>query len=221
MTRDTPAPAEPDIHRISRALGRLRVLTGRRVISRVAIANVAPGAELSFIDVLTLVPGCDPGATASPDSAAAPVAAPFDGATPPAAGGGGAAVSAEGAGIAPGGAGLSAPAGPEAATDCPGTTVGAVARAMRIDPSRASRLISEMVARGLLARVASPSDARSSLVVRTELGERLHAEMRSVKHRLIGEALDGWPPEMVASFAEQFECFIDLWGARIDAIGDG
>ncbi|WP_118134497.1 MarR family winged helix-turn-helix transcriptional regulator [Oceanicella sp. SM1341] len=163
------AVPEEDLVRISSVIGRLRVLIGRRVISRVAIENVAPGAELSYIDVLSVVP----------------------------------------------------PHGPGAADALEGTTVGAVAKAMRIDPSRASRLVSDMVERGLLTRVASPSDARSSLVVRTGLGERLHAELHAVKLRLLHEVLEDWPAEDVARFAELFERFIGLWENRMDRAGGG
>lgn len=167
----TPSGCEHDdgIERISDVLGRLRVLIGRRVISRMAIANVAPGVELSAIDVLALIPGGAPEAGQPPQQ----------------------------------------PQHPQ------GITVGAVAQAMRIDPSRASRLVSQMVERGLLSRVASPGDARSCLIVRTDLGQRLHQEMLQVKRRLIDGALEDWAPEEIATFAAQFDRFISQWERQI------
>lgn len=152
--------------RISKVMNRLRVLIGRRMVGRVAIANVVPGAELSFIDVLTHVP--------------------------------------------------LRPTGPDTGAQAQGITVGAVATAIRIDPSRASRLVSQMVDRGLLARVASPEDARSSLLVRTDLGERLHQEMRKIKMQLIHGSLDGWTDAEIETFAILFDRFIGNWEQQID-----
>lgn len=149
----------PDLDRIAEVLTRLRVMIGRRVISRVAISNVAPEADLSFIDVLSQIPEL----------------------------------------------GLASSA-----------TVGTVAQAMRIDPSRASRLVSNMVAQGLLTRVGAPEDARSSYLNRTELGQRLHQEMRTVKTRLIEAGLEGWTLDEIHTFASQFERFILRWEEKID-----
>jgi DNA-binding MarR family transcriptional regulator len=160
----TSQSTDSEIRRISQVLGRLRVLIGRRLIGRAAIANIAPGTDLSYMDVLSVIP---------PTS--------------------------------------------DDPRETPGTSVGAVAQAMRIDPSRASRLVSQMVDQGFLARVASPSDGRSSLVVRTDLGQRLHLEIREVKRRVITEALEGWTPEEIASFAALFDRFINSWEERLAA----
>lgn len=160
----TPPNSDAEIARISGVMRRLRVLIGRRVISRVAIANVAPSAEISFIDVLTQIPDIG-----------------------------------EGHGDRPAGA-----------------MVGTIAQAMRIDPSRASRLVSQMVEAGLLGRVASPDDGRISLVVRTELGQRLHQEMRDVKRRMIRAAVSDWTPDEIETFATQFERFIGQWEHQIE-----
>lgn len=160
--------------RISKVMNRLRVLIGRRMISRVAIANVVPGAELSFIDVLTHVP------------------------------------------LRPSDTDTGSDTGPNPGAQTQGITVGAVATAIRIDPSRASRLVSQMVDRGLLARVASPEDARSSLLVRTDLGERLHQEMRKIKMQLIHGSLDGWTDAEIETFAILFDRFIGNWEQQID-----
>lgn len=162
MTRPSSAPDEGH-DKISDVLGRLRVLIGRRVISRIAIANVAPGIELSAIDVLGLVTS--------------------DAQNP---------------------------------SQGQGATVGTVAQGMRIDPSRASRLVSQMVENNLLARVASPGDARSCLLVRTELGQRLHQEMLQVKRQLIDGVLEDWSPNEIETFAGQFERFISQLERQID-----
>jgi DNA-binding MarR family transcriptional regulator len=87
-------------------------------------------------------------------------------------------------------------------------TVGAVAEAMRIDPSRASRIVGDMVARGLLKRQASQSDARRILLVMTEPGQKLMAEIQAVKRRVIDGILADWSPEDIAQFDRLFDRFV-------------
>ncbi|MCJ8517428.1 DNA-binding MarR family transcriptional regulator [Pseudorhizobium tarimense] len=86
-------------------------------------------------------------------------------------------------------------------------TVGAIAETMRIDPSRGSRMVTELVSRGILERGVSQADARRSIVNRTHLGDRLLQELREVKHALVAEVLAGWTDEQIATFAELFERF--------------
>ena len=86
-------------------------------------------------------------------------------------------------------------------------TVGAIAETMRIDPSRGSRMVAELVSRGILERGVSQADARRSIVKRTKLGEQLLTELREVKHALVAEVLTGWTEEEIATFAELFERF--------------
>jgi DNA-binding MarR family transcriptional regulator len=87
-------------------------------------------------------------------------------------------------------------------------TVGAIAEAMRMDPSRGSRIVTELVSRGVLRRDASQEDGRRSLLVMTELGCRLQAERRAVKASVLEEVLEGWPEEDLATFSHLFEKFI-------------
>jgi len=138
-----------DLARISDALGRMRMLIGRRIIARTAIANTVPGLEISHLDVLEAMRR----------------------------------------------------AGGE-------VTVGAIADAMRIDPSRGSRLVSELVGRGVLRRDASQEDGRRSIIARTELGDRLLAEMRSVKHSLLQQVLEDWEERDLHAFSQLFDRFV-------------
>jgi DNA-binding MarR family transcriptional regulator len=143
-----PASTE-DFLRISDTLARLRMLIGRRVIARTAIANTVPGLEISHLDALDVMRRIDGE-----------------------------------------------------------VTVGAIAEAMRIDPSRGSRLVADLVARGVLRRDASQEDGRRSLLVRTELGDRLLAEIRSVKRSLLVNVLEDWDEQELALFSQQFERFV-------------
>ena len=87
-------------------------------------------------------------------------------------------------------------------------TVGTIAEMMRIDPSRASRIVGEMVTRGALRREASQADARRIIVVMTELGQQLMARIQAVKRDVIASVLTEWPEEDVASFARLFDRFV-------------
>jgi DNA-binding MarR family transcriptional regulator len=87
-------------------------------------------------------------------------------------------------------------------------TVGTIAEMMRIDPSRASRIVGEMVTRGALRREASQADARRIIVVMTETGQQLMAEIQAVKRNVIESVLADWPEDDVASFAHLFDRFV-------------
>jgi DNA-binding MarR family transcriptional regulator len=143
--------APENILRIGQVMTRMRLMTGRRMIGRLAIQNVAPGLELSHLDVLDAVSRA------------------------------------------------------EAAGE---VTVGAVAEILRIDPSRASRIVAEMVTRGVLRRKASQADARRIVVVLTALGQRLLSEIQAQKRALIGDIVTDWSEDEVEIFSRLFDQFI-------------
>jgi len=136
---------------ISQSMGRWRLLVGRRVLARLAIENVAPGLEITHLDVLDAV-------------------------------------------------WRAAPEGE--------VTVGTIAEMMRIDPSRASRIVADMVARGALRREASQADARRIIVVMTDLGNTLMREVKAVKRGVIESILADWPEDDVTAFAGLFDRFV-------------
>ena len=130
---------------------RMRLMTGRRMIGRLAIQNVAPGLELSHLDVLDAVRRVE--------------------------------IAGE-------------------------VTVGAIADIMRIDPSRASRIVAEMVSRGVLRRKASQADARRIVVVLTALGQRLVSEIQAQKLSVVEGIVADWPAEDVEAFSRLFDQFV-------------
>ncbi|MGR4846561.1 MarR family winged helix-turn-helix transcriptional regulator [Rhizobium sp. LARHSG275] len=147
-------PAEPDrenVPRIGRSMARMRLMTGRRLIGRLAIQSAAPGLELSHLDVLDAVRKAQPAGE---------------------------------------------------------VTVGMIAEMLRIDPSRASRVVADMVGRNVLRREASQADARRIVVVMTEVGQDLLAEIVAQKLAIISEIVSDWPQEDVERFAALFERFI-------------
>ncbi|SON57486.1 homoprotocatechuate degradation operon regulator, HpaR [Hartmannibacter diazotrophicus] len=150
---DKPAAGAetPDIATISESMVRMRMLTGRRIITRLAMDQLGIPLELTHADVIKTVKW-----------------------------------------IAKDGE----------------VTVGAIAEMMRIDPSRSSRLVSELVERGMLRRAASQSDARRTVVELTEkAGDYFEAAERA-KYDVIRAITADWSPEDIALFARLFERFI-------------
>ncbi|ULR44242.1 MarR family winged helix-turn-helix transcriptional regulator [Rhizobium sp. K102] len=148
------SPAEPDddkVPLIGRSMARMRLMTGRRLIGRLAIQSAAPGLELSHLDVLDAVRRAQPAGE---------------------------------------------------------VTVGLIAEMLRIDPSRASRVVADMVGRNVLRREASQADARRIVVVMTAAGEALLAEIRAQKFAIISQIVSEWPEEDVERFATLFDRFI-------------
>ena len=148
--------ASEEVLHISHTMTRMRLMIGRRVIGRMAIAKLAPELELSHIDVLDIIR------------------------------------RAEG-----------------------DVTVGAIAEGMRIDPSRGSRVVAEMVSRGLLKRDVSQQDGRRSIIEITPLGQSILEEMRSAKISIIADVVQDWPQEDIADFARLFDRFICRFEKRL------
>lgn len=156
VTLKTGEPVSMDaqeayIQHIGQVMTRMRLMTGRRMISRLAIQNVAPDLELSHLDVLDAIRRAEAGGE---------------------------------------------------------VTVGAVAEILRIDPSRASRIVAEMVTRGVLRRKASQADARRIVVVMSALGQRLLAEVQAQKRALIGDIVADWSEDDMQTFSRLFDQFI-------------
>ncbi len=149
VTENHSPEAAADIAHISEVMGRMRLLIGRRVISRTLVDNLAPSLEISHLDALRAMNRIDGE-----------------------------------------------------------VTVGAIAEVMRLDPSRGSRLVAELVAQGLLRRDVSQTDGRRSIVLRTELGDQLMAEVDATKRRLLASMLDGWSEDELSIFAVLFDKFV-------------
>jgi DNA-binding MarR family transcriptional regulator len=88
-------------------------------------------------------------------------------------------------------------------------TVGALADQMRLDHSRVSRIVADLVKRGVLRRDASQEDARRTLVALTDDGVAWLDRMNEVKHEVIGQILADWSHEDLEHFAELYERFVE------------
>jgi DNA-binding MarR family transcriptional regulator len=64
------------------------------------------------------------------------------------------------------------------------------------------------VATGALKRDASQADGRRSLLVSTEFGDSLQAEIRSVKRMLLARAFENWQARELQDFAVLFDKFV-------------
>ena len=151
------AGAETDILRIAQAWGRMRLMMGRRIIGRMAAKRIAPGLELSHMDVIDAVKR----------------------------------IGREGGEV----------------------TVGAIAEVMRIDPSRSSRLVSELIQRGMLERAASQADGRRTVVQPTDLARAYFREAEAFKHSVIEEIVGPWSPDDLAHFSKFFAEFVEQFEA--------
>lgn len=92
-------------------------------------------------------------------------------------------------------------------------TVGAVAQRLGLDPSRASRLVADAIARGHARRAVSQDDARRTIVELTALGRAVVLAVRSYKVMLLGEYLSDWKEEEIAIFTPLLERF-SQWSDR-------
>ncbi len=104
---------------------------------------------------------------------------------------------------------VAAPAGGDAGE----VMVQTVAERLAIDPSRASRLVAEVVEAGYARRVASQGDARRTLLELTVSGEAVVNGVRMFKYLHLGDFLDGWTPAELATFVPLLERFSD-WSDR-------
>lgn len=94
-------------------------------------------------------------------------------------------------------------------------TIGAIAEQLRVDPSRSSRIVADLVRQGLLRREASQEDARRTIVVITPLGQELLDKLDEVKRETIREIVSGWPRDDVERFADLYDRFINGFDRRL------
>jgi DNA-binding MarR family transcriptional regulator len=84
-------------------------------------------------------------------------------------------------------------------------TVGTVAARLGIDPSRASRLVSELVDKGYIRRVASQADSRRIVLEATEKGWAFGEEFRRRKGDTLIRALRSWTEDELVTFSRLLE----------------
>lgn len=111
---------------------------------------------------------------------------------------------------------LFAIAGPMDPAEAPGETmVATVAERVNIDPSRASRLVSDMVDQGYARRAVSQADARRTIIELTERGLAVVEAVRAYKFLVMGDFLGEWSAEDLAMFVPLLKRF-GTWMDSID-----
>ena len=88
-------------------------------------------------------------------------------------------------------------------------TVGLVAERMGVDPSRASRVVSELVARGYVRREASQEDARKTVLVLVEPAHELLRAFSAAKWRVMADVFDGWTSEEITTYVRLFSRYME------------
>lgn len=94
------------------------------------------------------------------------------------------------------------------------TMVSTVAERLNIDPSRASRLVSEMVDQGFARRAISQADARRSIIELTERGWAVVKAVRAYKFLIMGDFLGQWDKAELEAFVPMIKRF----GSWMDGI---
>ncbi len=80
------------------------------------------------------------------------------------------------------------------------TMVASVAERLGIDPSRASRLVAEMVEFGHARRAVSQADARRAIIELTASGQAIVTAVRTYKFLIMGDFLGDWSAEELDHF---------------------
>jgi len=111
------------------------------------------------------------------------------------------------------------------------TMVATVAERLGIDPSRASRLVAEMVAAGHVRRAVSQADGRRAVVQLTPGGQRVVEAVRAFKFLLLGDFLNDWSDRDLAAlgrlmarfsaWTEEAPARREKYAAEIDALRAG
>jgi DNA-binding MarR family transcriptional regulator len=90
-------------------------------------------------------------------------------------------------------------------------SVSALGEAIGVDQPRASRLVQQGVARGLVQREADPDDARRSRIALTDTGRRFARGMRGERREALSRALAEFTAEERQELARLLTKLADNW----------
>jgi DNA-binding MarR family transcriptional regulator len=90
-------------------------------------------------------------------------------------------------------------------------SVSALGEAIGVDQPRASRLVQQGVARGLVQREADPDDARRTRIALTEAGRRFARGMRGQRRETLSRALAEFSEEERQELARLLTKLADNW----------
>jgi DNA-binding MarR family transcriptional regulator len=95
-------------------------------------------------------------------------------------------------------------------------TVGGVALALGVDQPRASRLVAEAVASGLVSREADAADGRRSVLALTAAGRRWQEAAAQHRRAELDAVMTGWPDADRQAFARLLSAFVTRWRETTD-----
>lgn len=99
------------------------------------------------------------------------------------------------------------------------TLVGTIAERLWIDPSRASRLVSEVVEKGYVSRAASQTDSRRTVLELTEAGQIVADTVRMYKYLKLGSFFANWSMAELNTFVPQLAKF-STWVSQSQTLED-
>jgi DNA-binding MarR family transcriptional regulator len=88
-------------------------------------------------------------------------------------------------------------------------TVGVIGERLSVDPSAASRMVSDCIAAGYLARTASQLDGRRTILVLTAQGREMLARFRGHQRSAYERITRDWPEEERLEFARLLIKYVD------------
>ncbi|WP_217712043.1 MarR family winged helix-turn-helix transcriptional regulator [Kitasatospora sp. NA04385] len=95
-------------------------------------------------------------------------------------------------------------------------TVGVVAERLAVDPSVASRMVSDCIAAGYLRRAASQRDGRRTILELTDEGHLVLARFRAHQRSAFERITRDWPERERLEFARLLIKYVDSIGALRD-----
>jgi len=97
-------------------------------------------------------------------------------------------------------------------------SIAAVAEALVVDPSTASRMVDRCVSNGFLERVPGAEDRRQVQLRLTPAGWELLHRANANRRALLAEVTDGWPAEDLHHLVSRLQALLDGFD-RIEAEG--
>jgi DNA-binding MarR family transcriptional regulator len=98
-------------------------------------------------------------------------------------------------------------------------TVGLLAEEMSLDPSRASRIASALIAGGWLKRAVAQDDARKTVLVLTDKARKVFARFRDLKWQKLLEVFSDWSEADIEAFSRLFTRYSE-GTARVYSAGE-
>lgn len=88
-------------------------------------------------------------------------------------------------------------------------TIGMIAEEMSLDPSRASRIVADLVVSGHVKRGAAQDDGRKSVIALSDLGRSVLSTMRDAKWEMLLDVFSDWSDTDLQALSEVLTRYLD------------